>query len=88
MHAVATLPQNYLDTLAKQVGEITMPSHIQTVFGPKLISRPADLSPGEYETVMHVYMPMLAPTDCIGLDEAAKQRWLGLCVAQTNLWNA
>lgn len=88
MHLVATLPAHNLKALANKAGDIQMPSHVPRVFGPKLVARPADLSPGEYDTLMRVCVPLLFLDDSIGLDEAEKEKWLRLCLARKELWNA
>jgi hypothetical protein len=88
MHLVSTLSPSNLNALANKIGEIQMPSHVPRLFGPKVVARPRDLSPGEYETFMHAGMPLLALDKSIGLDEAGIGRWLHLYVAQEKLWNA
>ena len=88
MHLVVTLPEPNLKSLAKIINDIQLPSHIPPIFGPKLISRPADLSPDEYDTLILAVLPMLSLGDIVGLDTAGKERCMGLYVARKKLWDA
>jgi hypothetical protein len=45
------------DKLIKFFGECQLPSFWPQLFGPKIVSRPGELSPGEYETI-HLVLPL------------------------------
>jgi hypothetical protein len=88
MHLVSSLPGSRLTEFSEQFASVALPTHIPHLYGPKLISRPADLSPGEYETLVHTYMPLLVFSPSGGLGDAEVQRWVNLYRALQKLWNA
>ncbi|KAJ7240141.1 hypothetical protein B0H12DRAFT_57534 [Mycena haematopus] len=45
------------------LGEVTIPTSYCEMYGPKIVGRPADLSPGEYTMLAQVLMPMWISSD-------------------------
>ncbi|EFI28084.1 hypothetical protein CC1G_14111 [Coprinopsis cinerea okayama7 len=56
------------------------------MYGPKVVHKPADLSPGEYETVVDL-IPMFVEQDMEGELKEWGDRWLALSLARKMLWN-
>jgi hypothetical protein len=65
-----------------------LPSHLAPLYGPKIMSRPADLSPGEYDTFAEVAPAVMVEPEKVGMDESERGRWIALAVAVKKLWNA
>ncbi|KAE9407198.1 hypothetical protein BT96DRAFT_971424 [Gymnopus androsaceus JB14] len=76
--------------LGKAIDLMILPSSFPQLYAPKVLSRPADLSPGEYEMLLTVF-PMWTMADTTitaSMSEDLKGAWLHLCVVQKKLWNA
>lgn len=67
---------------------MTLPSHLAPLYGPKIVSRPADLSPGEYDAFAEVAPAIMVEPEKVGMDENERGRWIGLAVGLRKLWNA
>lgn len=74
--------------LAESFSSIQLPSHLAPLYGPKIMSRPGDLSPGEYDTLAEVAPMIMAKPEKVGIDENERGRWIALAVAVKKLWNA
>lgn len=88
MDLVASVSSTGLEELAKSLDMVELPSHIPRVFGPKVISRPADLSPGEYENLGFATMIQMSMNPALGLGQVEIERWISLRLAHMKLWNA
>jgi hypothetical protein len=61
-----------------------MPPSSCPLYGPKLAARPGELAPGEYAQLLQI-MPVLVMDDSV--DQATRDRWIALCVAQKKLYS-
>ena len=83
MDLIATLPSEMLDMMVKRFNEVHLLSEMPQLYGPKMVARPGDLSPGEYEmlgTVLGLYA-------FEGLEIGEKDRWTSLTLAMNTLFN-
>lgn len=73
----------------KAMGLMILPSSFPQLYAPKVLSRPAELSPGEYEMILTVFPIWTMRNDAItgSMSEDLKGAWLHLCVIQKKLWN-
>jgi hypothetical protein len=86
MDLVATLSSEKLDMLTKSLNEMQLPSHIPQLYGPKMVARPGDLSPGEYETLGMILVAY--SFGALGINEVGGQdRWISLALAMKTLFN-
>ncbi|KAJ3565788.1 hypothetical protein NP233_g7414 [Leucocoprinus birnbaumii] len=74
--------------LADKLTSVTLPTHLAPLYGPKVMSRPADLSPGEYDTFAEIAPAVMVEPEKVGMDESERGRWIALAVAMKKLWNA
>ncbi|KAF9454317.1 hypothetical protein P691DRAFT_809871 [Macrolepiota fuliginosa MF-IS2] len=74
--------------LSDKIGTIPLPPHLAPLYGPKIVSRPADLSPGEYDTFAEIAPTVMMEPEKVGMDENERGRWIGLAVGLRKLWNA
>ncbi|KAK0214756.1 hypothetical protein IW262DRAFT_1278236 [Armillaria fumosa] len=85
---VGELSSEAKETLAGYINVINMPSSHAKLYGPKIMGRPADLSPGEYVSfvasapiiTMQEYGMCSFSKDCQG-------RWRNLATAKLFLWD-
>ncbi|KXN87422.1 hypothetical protein AN958_08853 [Leucoagaricus sp. SymC.cos] len=86
---VASHPnQAHRTLLADKMSETVLPPHLAPLYGPKIMSRPADLSPGEYDSFAEIAPAIMVEPEKVGMDESERGRWIALAVAMKKLWNA
>jgi hypothetical protein len=89
LHLIATLSDEMLVQFRDYLGRCTntMPSSMAQVFPPKVFSRPADLSPGEYDTLARLFGTMItANGDPFNCDR--EKKWFTLATANVYLYEA
>jgi hypothetical protein len=74
--------------ISDKLTSMTLPSHLAPLYGPKIMSRPADLSPGEYDAFAEVAPTAMVEPEKVGMDLNERGRWIALAVALKKLWNA
>jgi hypothetical protein len=87
MDLVARLQFNKraLARLEAALESVEFPPQFARLYGPKLISKPAELSPGEYEALCFAFVAA-SYTDNLGMTD--KDQWDSLMVGLKKLWNA
>jgi hypothetical protein len=89
VHALAHMSAEERTEIGSNIQQAQYPSHMAAMYGPKIVSRPADLSPGEYETVAQLFPMVFVP---FAFGNAALEpeikRWESLSVMLRCLWNA
>lgn len=78
----------HLQLLANKITSISLPLHLGALYGPKIVSRPAELSAGEYDAFAEVAPAIMAEPEKVGMDEFERGRWIALAVGLKKLWNA
>ncbi|RDB23906.1 hypothetical protein Hypma_009006 [Hypsizygus marmoreus] len=81
---VASLSARTLLHFESRLAQVHLPSQVPRIYGPKVVARPGDLSPGEYQTLGHLYIAVL-------FDQKLRvdfERWAALAGAIKKLWNA
>jgi hypothetical protein len=75
--------------IAAGVEELQYPSHMAAIYGPKVVARPADLSPGEYETIAQL-LPMVLMEVYMAKSGGGGEmdRWMNLSTVYRTLWSA
>ncbi|EAU91849.1 hypothetical protein CC1G_04616 [Coprinopsis cinerea okayama7 len=81
--ALETVP----DSICKLGEGARLPHGWGKMYGPKVVHKPADLSPGEYETVVDLIPIMFVEQDMEGELKEWGDRWLALSLARKMLWN-
>jgi hypothetical protein len=83
---VLHMTPEHRSAFAEQLSGWSMPSSFPSVYAPKVIAHPADLSPGEYGMV-GTCMPVYFMTSAAWADKRVEDEWLALALAQKRLWN-
>lgn len=89
---VTNLSSEGKDKLSRFLLGAQFPSGWPQPYGPKVVARPADLSPGEYEMLPQMIGVFAIGSDDSDLgdydfDEERKNRWVNLKIAMDGLWN-
>ena len=87
MDLVAQLDDEALGIFASNLSKTQVPSGWPQLFGPKVVSRPGELSPGEYSMLMQMMPIWLIGGTLASLDETTKDQMMGLSVMNQKLWS-
>jgi hypothetical protein len=87
--ALANMSAAEQHQIAAGVEELQYPSHMAVIYGPKVVARPADLSPGEYETIAQL-LPMVLMEVYMAKSAGGGEmdRWMNLSTVYRTLWSA
>lgn len=85
---VGELSSEAKETLAGYINVITMPSSHAKLYGPKIMGRPADLSPGEYVSFV-ASAPIITMQEygTCSFSKECQERWRNLATAKLFLWD-
>jgi hypothetical protein len=87
MDLVATMSPEQLDMLVKVFKEALLPSAMPQLYGPKMVARPGDLSPGEYEMLEQMLVAYSFGAFGFINEVGGKDRWISLALAMKTLFN-
>ena len=85
---VGELSSDAKETLAGYINTITMPSSHTKLYGPKIMGRPANLSPGEYVSLV-ANAPLITMQEygTCSFSKECQERWRNLAAAILFLWD-
>jgi hypothetical protein len=89
VNALADMSAAEQHQIAAGVEELVYPSHMAAIYGPKVVARAADLSPGEYETIAQL-LPMVLMEVYMAKSAGGGEmdRWVNLSTVFRALWSA
>jgi hypothetical protein len=87
--ALADMSEAEQRQISAGVEGLVYPSHMAAIYGPKVVARPADLSPGEYETIAQLLSMVLMEVYMVkSAGGGEMDRWMNLSTVLRTLWSA